>query len=101
MNKCFIEECSEKADDVDKAIKCQKEECVTDAELSGRKRNSMGPTGTYRIITFFLFFQRYKFVSLVLTTLTSYMPYIGAGSLLSCGVGCAKDAGKIYKVSFV
>eukprot|EP00956_Cyclotella_meneghiniana_P029751 scaffold73082_cov36-Cyclotella_meneghiniana.AAC.3 len=38
---------------------------MTDAELSGRSRNSMGPTG--------------------------------AGSLLSCGVGCAKDAGKIYK----
>eukprot|EP00956_Cyclotella_meneghiniana_P005518 scaffold7071_cov42-Cyclotella_meneghiniana.AAC.3 len=64
LNKCFIEECSEKADDVDKAIKCQNE-CVTDSELGGRKRNSMGPNG--------------------------------AGSLLSCGAGCAKDTEKIYK----
>ena len=61
FNKCFIKECSKEADDADKAVECQ-EECVAEAQLTGRSRNSMGPTGTYRIINFIS-----EFVSLVLT----------------------------------
>ena len=49
FNQCFVEKCSKKADKADKAVECQ-EECVEEARLTGRSRNSMGPTGTLRII---------------------------------------------------